>query len=176
MHFVNCERIPQQGRSFSSSFVLSFSMIVLTNFKHVFRPVSGNPGTYSNKVMRLSTAHFGPVMEILLNKMLNTNKFKIVGKQKSKLFEILWKTEVKLSRFYSFRFRQFVLVMIETSAFDKKVFFHTLLLLEGKNLHNCQKSFNITSFYMILKKCIILEIKKCFVSPFVGLAFIEWKM
>ena len=32
MLFVNCKRIPQQGRSLCSSFVLSFLMIVPTKF------------------------------------------------------------------------------------------------------------------------------------------------
>ena len=39
VHFVIYKRIPQQARSVFSSFVISFSLIVPTNFKHVERPV-----------------------------------------------------------------------------------------------------------------------------------------
>ena len=41
VHFVHCKRIPQQGRSLCSSFVLSFSLIVPTIFLH-FKDLSLN--------------------------------------------------------------------------------------------------------------------------------------
>ena len=34
VHFVHCKRIPQQGRSLCSSFVLYFPLIVPTQFSH----------------------------------------------------------------------------------------------------------------------------------------------
>ena len=41
VHFVHCKRIPQQGRSLCSSFVLYFPLIVPTKFPRVERLVSG---------------------------------------------------------------------------------------------------------------------------------------
>ena len=35
VNFVHCKRIPQKGRSFCSSFVLNFPLIVPTKFPHV---------------------------------------------------------------------------------------------------------------------------------------------
>ena len=39
MHFVNCKRIPQQGRAICSSFVHSFPLIVPTKF-NMFKDLS----------------------------------------------------------------------------------------------------------------------------------------
>ena len=55
MHFVHCNRVPQQGRSLCSSFVLYFPLIVPTKVSHL-NTCLWNPGTYRHKIARLSSA------------------------------------------------------------------------------------------------------------------------
>ena len=56
LHFVHCERIPQQGRSLCSDKILTCLKTCLWN-----------PGTQRHKIVRLSSAQFGLVMKTVLN-------------------------------------------------------------------------------------------------------------
>ena len=62
MHFVNCKRIPQQGRSFCSSFVLSFSLIVPTIFFYMFKDLSMESRNIETQNCAPSSAQFDLVM------------------------------------------------------------------------------------------------------------------
>ena len=61
MYFVHCKRIPQQGHSFCSSFVL-FSFDRSDKILTCLKTCLWNAGTYRHKIVRLSNAHFGLVM------------------------------------------------------------------------------------------------------------------
>ena len=80
VHFLHCKRFPQQGSSLCSSFVLSFCLIdrsdkILTCLKTCV----WNPGAYRHKFVRLSSAHFGLVISIVINWTLLHRTHKAVG-------------------------------------------------------------------------------------------------
>ena len=63
LHFVNCKRIPQQGRSFVLLLFFHFLWSFQQNFI-MLETCLWNPGTYRHKIVRLTSAQVWPCIAI----------------------------------------------------------------------------------------------------------------